>query len=95
MPSKVGYASTRRGAGGDGMRVMTGDLGLQATDFDDVESVRRLAVIVFGSRRAAKRWFRRPARGLGWEVPVDLMATVEGRKRVATYLLQIEYGVYV
>ena len=74
---------------------MASDLGPQATGIDDIEGVRRLAAAVFGSRRTAKRWLRRPARGLGWQVPVDLLDTVEGRKRVATYLLQIEHGVYV
>ena len=74
---------------------MASDLPSHPTHYDDAESVRRLAVVVFCSRRAAKQWLRRPARGLGWQVPADLMTTIEGRERVVTYLLQIEYGVYV
>ena len=67
----------------------------QANELDQIEYVRCLAVVVFGTRRAAERWFRRPARGLDWQIPEDLMGTPAGRAQVATYLWQIEYGVYV
>ena len=66
-----------------------------ANEHHQIEYVRCLAVVVFGTRRSAKRWFRTPARGLDWQIPADLMGTPEGRAQVVTYLWQIEYGVYV
>ena len=59
------------------------------------DALREKAVQVFGSRAAAACWFRKPAIGLNRLRPVDLMATVEGRRQVSAYLDQIELGVYV
>lgn len=50
---------------------------------------------VMGSHELAEQWMSRPAMGLNYERPVDLIETQTGRDRVQTLLLQIEGGVYI
>lgn len=54
-----------------------------------------LATEVLGNAGPAKRWMLEPAIGLNQEVPADLISAPEGAELVETYLMQIEYGVYV
>jgi putative toxin-antitoxin system antitoxin component (TIGR02293 family) len=52
------------------------------------------ATRVFGSLETAECWLKQPAIGLGQKCPIDLLATLAGRKVVVDYLTRIEYGVY-
>ena len=60
---------------------LAGDLLAQAAD-------------VFGSREAAAEWLMLPAMALNQDRPIDLLATVEGRKQVELLLIRLHYGVY-
>lgn len=53
------------------------------------------ATEVFGSQEEAERWLERPAMGLNRHRPIDLLATPAGVELVETFLVQLEYGVYV
>jgi len=55
----------------------------------------RLAAKVLGSADLAESWMLEPAIGLNQQVPAKLVETVEGANLVETYLMQIEYRVYV
>ena len=57
--------------------------------------VSRLATDVFGDADLAQSWMLEPAIGLNQQVPADLVESAEGADLVETYLMQIEYGVYV
>ena len=57
--------------------------------------IYRLATEVFGDADSAQRWMLEPAIGLNQQVPAQLIEAPEGAALVETYLLQIEYGVYV
>jgi putative toxin-antitoxin system antitoxin component (TIGR02293 family) len=52
------------------------------------------ATEILGSREAAENWFNSPQLGLGWNRPVDLLATPEGTEMVETLLGRIYFGVY-
>jgi hypothetical protein len=58
-------------------------------------SLVKKAEEVFGTRNEALRWLREPAMALNYEKPRDRMKTREGRRRIETFLLQLEYGVYI
>lgn len=53
------------------------------------------AMGVMGSKQAAESWLESPAIGLDNRRPIDLLASTAGAEAVETYLLQMEYGVYV
>ncbi|MBV9835490.1 MAG: DUF2384 domain-containing protein [Alphaproteobacteria bacterium] len=53
------------------------------------------ATAVFGTQEEAERWLERPAMGLNRHRPIDLLATAAGVELVETFLVQLEYGVYV
>lgn len=53
------------------------------------------AMDVMGSKAAAESWLESPAMGLDNRRPIDLLASTAGAEAVETYLLQMEYGVYV
>jgi putative toxin-antitoxin system antitoxin component (TIGR02293 family) len=53
------------------------------------------ATEVLGSQEAAERWLESPAIGLENRRPLDLLATDAGADAVKTYLMQMDYGVYV
>ncbi|MCG7522774.1 antitoxin Xre/MbcA/ParS toxin-binding domain-containing protein [Ruegeria sp. Ofav3-42] len=52
------------------------------------------AIEVMGSREEAEAWMSRPAIGLSYRKPVDLLATAAGSEAVEEYLTRLEYGVY-
>ena len=52
------------------------------------------ATQVFGSRKEAKIWLRRPAMGLDHRDPIDFVATPEGIELVRKFLGRLEYCVY-
>jgi putative toxin-antitoxin system antitoxin component (TIGR02293 family) len=54
-----------------------------------------LCTRVMGSTELAEQWMNRPAMGLNYQRPVDLLDTETGRDRVETLLIQIEGGVYI
>lgn len=53
-----------------------------------------MAERVFGGRSEAELWFGKPARGLDFQKPCDLLSTQEGFLDVVTLLFRIEHGVY-
>jgi hypothetical protein len=55
--------------------------------------IRALARDVIGAD--ARAWLQQPAIGLGRAKPADLLKTAAGRRQLATFLRQIEYGVCV
>lgn len=55
----------------------------------------RFAAEVLGDAELAQSWMLEPAIGLNQQIPVELIETPEGAALVETYLMQIEYGVYV
>jgi putative toxin-antitoxin system antitoxin component (TIGR02293 family) len=57
--------------------------------------VYRLATTVLGGIEEAEAWMSQPAIGLDSQIPADLIETSKGAELVETYLMQIEYGVYV
>lgn len=59
------------------------------------EEIRRKAAYVLGDADEAQRWLERPARGLDYRIPVDVMLTETGRQQVYDLLLQIEYCVFI
>jgi putative toxin-antitoxin system antitoxin component (TIGR02293 family) len=51
------------------------------------------AVQVIGDDSEAMRWLGTPIRELGYETPVSLLHTPEGRQSVITVLGRLEHGV--
>lgn len=56
--------------------------------------IAALADQVLGSSTLAQRWLQRPALALDGQLPVDLMASEQGRQSLLDLLLCIEFGVY-
>lgn len=50
---------------------------------------------IFGSRKATREWFRKPALALNGRRPADLLKNARGRQELETLLVQIAYGVYI
>jgi len=59
-----------------------------------VKSLMAQATRVFGSRREAALWFRKPAIGLGSRRPIDMIWTLDGMREIETLLDRIDSGVY-
>jgi len=59
------------------------------------DQVLMAAQRVLGSRKEAERWLDQPARGLSYGMPWRMLSTHAGYVRVMSFLMQIEYGVYV
>lgn len=53
------------------------------------------ATDVFGSRKDAEEWLKRPAIGLNRRRPIDLLATPAGVELVESFLDRLDYGVYM
>lgn len=53
------------------------------------------AINVLGSQEAAEDWLNKPAIGLEYRKPIDLMASSAGAEAVEAYLTQMDYGVYI
>ena len=58
-------------------------------------TIYRLATEVLGNADLAQSWMLEPAIGLGQQVPAELIERAEGAELLETYLMQIDYGVYV
>ena len=54
-----------------------------------------LAVIVLEDEEMARKWLRRPQRGLGGSVPIQVIQTEAGAQEVEDLLEKIEFGVLV
>jgi len=54
-----------------------------------------LAVSVLESEEMARKWLRRPQRGMGGRVPIQVIQTEAGAQEVEDLLEKIEYGVLV
>ncbi len=59
-----------------------------------LDQIQGQATNVFGTPQQAIAWLKRPAIGLDWRVPYELLSNAEGYLRVANYLERIKYGVY-
>ncbi|WP_373877955.1 antitoxin Xre/MbcA/ParS toxin-binding domain-containing protein [Pseudomonas atacamensis] len=59
------------------------------------EHILHLATRVLGSRALAGQWLCKPAIGLRYQVPCNILITRSGYQQVVTLLGRIEYGVYV
>jgi putative toxin-antitoxin system antitoxin component (TIGR02293 family) len=53
-----------------------------------------LAIVVFGTRELATKWFHTPALGLSGTRPIDLLASLHGSNQVREFLIRLEHGVY-
>lgn len=51
------------------------------------------AIDTLENQEAAIRWLNSPQRGLGWQIPMELIQTEAGASQVQTLLGQIEYSV--
>ncbi len=47
---------------------------------------------IFGELEAFRRWIQKPAYGLGWQVPSELMETSGGIELIMEELYRIEFG---
>lgn len=56
--------------------------------------IAALAEHVLGSADLVKHWLQQPALALDGQLPINLMASEQGRKCVRDLLLRLEYGVY-
>jgi putative toxin-antitoxin system antitoxin component (TIGR02293 family) len=79
----------RRIANGEPLSVSENDGALR------VVRITKLAEQIFGAREKAQRWLRKPNRGLGGIVPVDLLQSESGAVLVEQALQQIDHGIYV
>lgn len=67
---------------------------------DESERVLRIARIydkaldVFKTETGAERWLKKPARGLGYKVPLEYADTEPGAQEVLNLLGRIEHGVF-
>ena len=52
------------------------------------------AVEVLGSIEKARGWLKAPNRGLGCELPLDLLDTEIGARQVEEVLLRLNYGIF-
>jgi putative toxin-antitoxin system antitoxin component (TIGR02293 family) len=52
------------------------------------------ATDLLGAQAEAEAWLNRPAIGLDWRRPIDLLCTAAGVDAVEDYLTRIDYGVY-
>ena len=70
-----------------------GRLGPAASDrLARIKRIHELATHVLGERDKASRWLTAPSRGLGGEVPLQMLDTDIGTQRVQQELREIEYG---
>lgn len=77
----------QRKAGSDGR------LGPAASDrLARIKRIHELATHVLGNDAKASRWLTAASRGLGGEVPLELLDTDVGTQRVQQELREIEYG---
>jgi putative toxin-antitoxin system antitoxin component (TIGR02293 family) len=51
-------------------------------------------VEVFGSAKYFNQWLHKPAYGLGYQVPLDMMDTITGIRLVEDQLIRIEFGAF-
>ena len=63
-------------------------------DMDKRNEIVTLATAVFGSQQAAVEWLRKPAVGLNWRRPINLLQTPEGAELVETFLRRLEFNRY-
>jgi putative toxin-antitoxin system antitoxin component (TIGR02293 family) len=67
---------------------------------DESERVLRLTQVyemaadVFESREKAKRWLKKPARGLGGRIPLEYADTYIGANEVIKLLGRIDHGIF-
>ncbi len=67
---------------------------------DESERVLRIARVydkaldVLESEDAAENWLKKPARGLGYKIPLEYADTELGAQEVINLLGRIEYGVF-
>ncbi|MEA5458446.1 antitoxin Xre/MbcA/ParS toxin-binding domain-containing protein [Arcicella sp. LKC2W] len=47
---------------------------------------------IFGELEAFRKWIMKPAYGLGWEIPAELMETSGGIELIMEELYRIEFG---
>ncbi len=57
-----------------------------------IKRIHELATHVLGERDKASRWLTAASRGLGGEVPLQMLDTDIGTQRVQQELREIEYG---
>jgi len=85
----IGEATLRRArAAGAPLDSATGD---RLYRFSKVLNV---AFEVLETEQNAMTWLRRPQRGLGGQIPLDLVITQAGADEVETLLRRIEYSIY-
>lgn len=70
---------------------------LTAAESDRLYRVARVAVLaasVLGDMDKARAWLKHPNRGLGDEVPLNLLDTDIGVRQVEDVLVRLEYGIH-
>jgi putative toxin-antitoxin system antitoxin component (TIGR02293 family) len=59
-----------------------------------IAQVYDMAVEVFGSRKKAENWLKKPARGLGGKIPLQYADTNLGTHEVINLLGRIDHGIF-
>jgi len=59
-----------------------------------VAKVYDMALAVFEDEAAVQSWLKKPARGLGYKIPLEYADTEPGAQEVINLLGRIEYGVF-
>lgn len=70
---------------------------LSSTESDRLARLARIlanADETFGDPQKAHRWLRKPNRGLGRQVPLELLATEAGARLVEQALGRIDHGIF-
>jgi putative toxin-antitoxin system antitoxin component (TIGR02293 family) len=57
-----------------------------------LERIASLAERVFGDPEKARRWMRKPKRGLNGATPVDFLASEAGARKIEAWLHRIDHG---
>jgi putative toxin-antitoxin system antitoxin component (TIGR02293 family) len=79
----------RRIAKGEPLTVEENDSALR------IVRIVEMAVRVFGEDTKALNWLRKPNRGMGGVVPIDLLESETGALLIEQALNQIDYGIYI
>ena len=68
-------------------------MGVKSQCVANVDSVIEHAVVVFGDKEQALRWFGTPVRALNYATPISRLSTSDGQCEVRALLWRLEHGV--
>ncbi|TWF57321.1 antitoxin Xre/MbcA/ParS toxin-binding domain-containing protein [Neorhizobium alkalisoli] len=71
---------------------------LTVSENDSAQRILRISELadrVFGERKKAQNWLRKPSRAMHGVTPIDLLVSETGARLVEEALMQIDHGIYV